>query len=768
MLIVCLCYNIKAMDNIIDNEFPVYTSPLGDGSIFNDEGYVYHVNFEKLIPGIKAYNKQVMPYDYTVYESKATVQSGDPFINNFFPPRTEEKSENSSPVDKLLDEIESVLTPPGIPVDIEYKDGKELLFFDGVLNKKQGYIKIDRDHIGFVFELDPAKKIIQFRDHIYYTDPATQKRKAQWAIQIETMNFETYRALCKAEGLYLSASSLDNIQRRYVDALNKAKDKSATMAWLYHWMPAYIFKTRDKDSLINDLATILQGSVREHGYKYINEEAIVLKIIGAFATGKKEDHDCLLGEFSTRLIDKKTMFEVLYEKMNDWGGQSNFTKAIQVLYLIWGYSSSANPNNHTYNGQPETLAYQSKKILGFYTDNYSFKFDKQSIIAYEKVTKHYRTGNKEEPDGFREELEFRASYSFFQPLQLPEIDQEGEMKLPDTLIPAFYLKAFADKNVWHDFEKEAWLVVDIITTFSGFGNLLKLRYLTSLPKWARILRLSFGVVELASGVMSTMLNFVNSCDEKGSFCSKLKNYLNWVNLCAGAADIAFTLVEKKLRQTAGEALEELGKKADAMLSKEEKQIKKHLKEVVGEGSSLERQLNDLFDDLGGRLLNKKDLKLLKQKLKEQYGVDLRLIDKERGFQKLPVIKNGEKIQVRSKELLKDWDRRKVVGKFDGGPPPMIILKSEYASELTIFHEMVHMEVWLKKLPKMHIVDEEKYVFETIFKAKDRMLWTDAELIDAYDYVNRIVNDWNKVGKNFSPIKNEYIEQLKINRQLKLY
>lgn len=737
------------MDNITNNEFPVYTSPFGEGSIFNDEGYVNHVNFEKLIPAIGANRGAIMPYDYTMYESKATVQPGDPFINNLFPPRTEQKDEDSSSVDKLLDELESVLTPPGIPVDIEYKDGKDLLFFDGVLNKKRGYIKIDREHIGFVFEFDPEKRVIQFRDYIHYTDPVTQKRKDQWAIQVGTMSFETYKVLCKIEGLKLSASSLDNIQRRYLLALDKAKDKPKTMAWLYHWMPDYVFKTRDNDSLINDLATILQGSVSEHGYKYINEEALVLKIIGAFATGKKEDHDCLLGEFSTKLIDKKTMFQVLYKKMNDWGGQKNFTKAMKVLYVIWSYSSFANPNYHTYNGQPETLAYQSKKILGFYSDNYKFEFDKQSIKAYEKVSVHYRTGNRENPDDFRDELQFRAAYSFFQPIQLPEIDQEGEMKLPDTLIPAFYLKAFADKNVWHDFEKSAWLVVDVATIFSGFGNLLKLRYLASLPAWARVLRLSFTIVELGSGIMSTMLNFVNSCDGKGSFCSKLKNYLNWLNLCAGAADIAFTLVEKKLRQTAGEALEELEKRADATLSKEEREIKAHLEEVLGSGAKnteefeeLFRRVEDIFDAHGGRLLNKKELDLLKAKLWSRYDVRVRFVDTD----------------FKLKDKLLDWNKRRTLGSFSPGPPPELFLRVNNASELTVFHELIHLDIWANKLPKMHIAEEEILVWEAIWKTKDR--WTSRELYESYLYVNEIIREANKKGKSFKSIFIPEIESLK--------
>ena len=67
---------------------------------------------------------------------------------------------------------------------------------------------------------------------------------------------------------------------------------------------------------------------------------------------------------------------------------------------------------------------------------------------------------------------------------------------------------------------------------------------------------------------------------------------------------------------------------------------------------------------------------------------------------------------------------------------------------------------------MHIVDEEKLVFEEIFKVKDKFGWTDAELLDAYNYVNNIVKDWNRAGRNFPKINNEFIEQLKWKQQFK--
>jgi len=181
--------------------------------------------------------------------------------------------------------------------------------------------------------LNPEKGIIKFRDHIYYTDPVTQKRKDQWAIQIETMNFETYRALCKAEGLYLSASSLDNIQRRYVDALNKAKDKPGTMAWLYNWMPNYVLLKRAKKDLIDDLATILHGKVKEVGAGYVNEEKIVLNILKLFVAGTTEEKNELLERLTTCYIGKQVLFEVLYHKMNDaWG--TKITGQPQLIFFI--------------------------------------------------------------------------------------------------------------------------------------------------------------------------------------------------------------------------------------------------------------------------------------------------------------------------------------------------------------------------------------------------------------------------------------------------
>lgn len=163
-----------------------------------------------------------------------------------------------------------------------------------------------------------------------------------------------------------------------------------------------------------------------------------------------------------------------------------------------------------------------------------------------------------------------------------------------------------------------------------------------------------------------------------------------------------------------------------------------------------RQVDDLIDDLGGKILTKKELNLLKLKLLEKYDVRLRLVNKDHKLS----------------ATLKDWDRRNVVGKFDPGPPPEMLLRSNNASELTVFHEMVHLKVWFHKLPKMHIVDEEKFVFKAIFKKwKETGKFTDDEIIDSYLYVNqKIIKPWNNLGKRFEYLNIPEIEQLIINKQ----
>lgn len=142
-------------------------------------------------------------------------------------------------------------------------------------------------------------------------------------------------------------------------------------------------------------------------------------------------------------------------------------------------------------------------------------------------------------------------------------------------------------------------------------------------------------------------------------------------------------------------------------------------EVVEDIEELFRKINDGFGFDGGRLLTIKELKKLRKLLKKLYDVDLKIVDKDFGM----------------KQKLKDWNSRGVVGSFNPRLKTMF-LRSE-VSELTVFHEMVHMKTWKRLSPeeyaKLPLWEDETMVWDAIWKTKEK--WTKRELVDSYEYLN---------------------------------
>lgn len=554
-------------------QFPTYNSPFEDASIFNDETpkYVTHINFPFLFKEMMKFKSESdMPWSYSRYESKKIA----PIILRVGPIAfTMEKILSPDP---LLEELKEILeeleilpksenekelkVPPGYKrVDIEQRDEKgKSRDFNGKMNIKQGAIKIAPGYVGFGFTLDPKQLKILYTDYFYYYDFFKKARINEYALIIEAKSLDDYLELCRIEGLRLSDISKETIALKFTEQLSAFDGKPFEIGWLYSRMPDFVFKQREKKLLLKDLITILHGDVKESGF---NDEGTVLKIIAAFNTNNPEDQYLILTTLKTTFIGKDTAFEVLYDKMNDSGGKPNFTAAIVALYKLWTASKYKDPDLYTSKGEPETLAYHNKKILGFYNNDFRFKFDKEKIVVERKRILELDKGD-------RERWDFYAKYDIFQPLSLLELNQSGEMALP-AVIPAFYLKAFDDKAAWKNFEKSIWLAIDIATTFLGVGNLLKLRHLANLGKGIYTLRVTTASLQVASGVIGTMLNFVNDCSGE-TFCHKLRIYLFWLDLATISTDL---ITEKMLRKAAREAFDN----APSTLSSE---IRNHLKDVA--------------------------------------------------------------------------------------------------------------------------------------------------------------------------------------------
>jgi hypothetical protein len=502
---------------------------------------------------------------------------------------------------------------------------------------------------------------------------------------------------------------------------------------VYEFAPQFVIESRRKFDIVSDLKNLLGGLVDETGS---NEEKAVLNILTALNKKLKEKSD-LKGnnDFLSILIDEKigsfSIFELLYMKLNDRGGEDNFTKFVKMIYVFWANSSYKNEDLYVDNEEtgPNYLAYQNKKILGFYKNGFNFHF----LPGYKRPTMFVtrQVKGKHHP-------KIVGKYHLFQPIQLPEVNQEGSLTLPSTPIPAFYLKAFDDKAAWDNFEKTTWLTLDAVTTLIGFGNLLKFRHLLKLHKANHVIKLKLGLatVEVASGALGTILNFVNECDPgaeknnngKKTFCQHLRDFLILLDIATLSVDGIDNLLRTQARKTRDVGYELIEKTKDVEKQREINRITDSL---------------DLFakpakdGKLGGKVLKAKQIRKLRGELKKHGGLlilEEDLLNKKIINQFKAININGYKFE-KAQDLFYFMKKEGFAGAYDAKTRQMV-LGSE-STELVAFHEKAHLQHF-EELGEVYnslkTWEKETYVWEQIWSR--RRYWTKKELQVSLSYVNR--------------------------------
>jgi len=342
----------------------------------------------------------------------------------------------------------------------------------------------------------------------------------------------------------------------------------------------HIFTTKELNTFYNSI-------INEYFIGNTDEKAII-NLLETLIQKREFNATEFLSKLLQNKIKGQSEFERLYDKMNDYGGENNFSALIITLYKIWYISDYSNAKNKAYVNyiSPPFLSYTQKKILGYRFDDHHFEFAKNTdVILKPKPSSLYYIFGKplyNVVQYFKE----GTTYHPFQPLELIELieTKNEELLLEEGVpIPAFYLKAFDDKGAWENFEKNVWLAVDILSTFTGIGNLLKFRNLISGGNKAYVaLKLAFGVVEVATGVIAIALNFVDKCEDK-AFCKKLRQYLFWLEICTLGADVLTSKILRKQAQETKEALEKFRKT---------RKNKKDIEDI----SLLQKHLDDIIDD----------------------------------------------------------------------------------------------------------------------------------------------------------------------------
>jgi len=292
-------------------------------------------------------------------------------------------------------------------------------------------------------------------------------------------------------------------------------------------------------------------------------EQIILKLLNTFYLKKNFNATAFLYKLLTYEIDGDNAFQVLYDKMNDWGGLNNFSDLIIEFSKLWVLSKYSNPNLDIYKKyEPCTdLVYKQKIVLGFRSDEYSFDFDEGNNIIM-TVNPDVESPNRLTNYIIGKVLEEKHKYHVLQPITITELEEteNEDLKLVKNVsIPAFYLKAFDDKGAWENFEKSIWLAVDIISLFTGIGNLAKLRYLIQTEKVAYVvLKTVFGVIEVTSSVVSIGLSLAENSKNK-ELVNKIREYLFWAEICTLSADVLSSRILAKKASEAGEILDEYRK-----------------------------------------------------------------------------------------------------------------------------------------------------------------------------------------------------------------
>lgn len=231
------------------------------------------------------------------------------------------------------------------------------------------------------------------------------------------------------------------------------------------------------------------------------------------------------------------------------------------------------------NAAPISIPYESEKRLGIFFDNFTFEFENKKIkviqdklpyIETEKYLSKYQTTSQ-----------LYGTYHIYQPVSL--INNNVETKSPiytiygkeievgngnltiNSLIPIFILKMIDDAGDRSDAETVLGYVVDGALTFSGIGNLTKLRHL----RWAALgvnevnllskagLRVVFGGIEFSSGVIGFFANFV-ACNINDQLCKNMKNFIMLLQLATLSVSAIDTISTLALKRSAKKVIEAAG------------------------------------------------------------------------------------------------------------------------------------------------------------------------------------------------------------------
>ncbi|MGB0999251.1 MAG: hypothetical protein ACPGVE_02830, partial [Flavobacteriales bacterium] len=491
------------------------------------------------------------------------------------------------------------------------KQRKIIVFYD---------LNIEQSAYRFPLIIKSIKSKFKYRLCYYFDDvnknPAnyTQNDKGKFAVDIHFTSLMTLLVFLNqtifSQGK-VDFDDNDNQKMFYSSLVNQIEEFIETadfedMMVLFYYLPPFLFKFLKLKDIWGVLFKALDSSLTNYRRDDETIALKVLRVIYAYYVKKgnasnKTPNDLFLEGLITHKVDKETVLQQLIFHLDG----EHFQQFILFVWQIWKNSSYASPYQKgntkiTFNeNNSPLLNYQSDKKYGFYTDNATIDWNNKSkkidiSITQKtgrKTSKIVPLGNSVQSIIVDEYEKLDYEYHPFSPLMITSESNSGFIFEDNSAssnnfihIPAFILLSNDQSTTIQNYLQTGQYILDIVTTFSGVGNILKAGRLFRLLKGGKTLvfrsklatktiahvKQTAGVIEISSGAANALLKLMET--EDTPFGRAISKYLFWLEMLSLSGELTVALrsaLKKNARKVLAHAdeLAKLEKQANDVLAK---------------------------------------------------------------------------------------------------------------------------------------------------------------------------------------------------------
>lgn len=376
-----------------------------------------------------------------------------------------------------------------------------------------------------------------------------------------------------------------NLYRYIYDRMSKSWSLTVGLIQLSNWVIETDFKPTDTKGAFVQALYILWQFSKYNPYDDIGE--IKQNVIGF------------------KILDTSNNPKISYNVIGDNGINKLFYYSHESASELISYSS----NNIDYfyydlifsNASPIVIPYNVEKKVGLYLNKFTFQFENNKIAVFEEYEGTFESDNSPAIESSSHAL--YGTYEIFQPVSLLNTKIDSVVPILTTtgnpaeingltlnsFIPIFVLKYYDDSNDRSNTETMLGYTVDGVLTFSGIGNLTKLRHL----RWAALgatefgiftkqgLRVLLGGLEFSAGAVGYLANFID-CNANDEFCKNFKNFVMAFQLATLSLTVGDNLATFAMRKSAKGMVKATGKTTEAEIIAE---IKSRLSAMNGNNSN---------------------------------------------------------------------------------------------------------------------------------------------------------------------------------------